>query len=152
MKRVLDAGAVISGFPLEDSLTVPEVIDEVLSKQADWNLAALESRGLSVRAPSGDSVEKVRRASKETGDLDRLSYADASLVALALEFNATLVTDDYSVQNVCSVLGVPYKPIEKKGIDNRWKWAWFCRKCKKKLSGKVECPICGGEPYQRRVE
>ena len=99
--------------------------------------------------PDAQYIEKVRVVSDETGDSSRISEADASLLALALQLEATLVTDDYSMQNVASILGIDIQNIEKEGIKGIWKWQWTCRKCKKKLDGPGECEICGGDAYKR---
>jgi UPF0271 protein len=73
-----------------------------------------------------------------------LSPADFSIVALALELDTVLVTDDFAVANVASVLGVSVIPATPgKKIRETRKWISYCSVCAKTFGGQKECPICG---------
>ena len=146
---VLDAGAIISGVMPGDSLTSSLVKEEVLSRDAQWNLESLLSKGLSIKDPEDEYIAKVDSDAKRSGDDSRISRADVSILALSLERKATLVTDDYSIQNVAKRLGITFLPVQQKGITAEWEWYWLCRKCKAKMDGPGECLICGGEAYKR---
>ena len=146
---ILDAGAIISGVMPGESITSSLVKEEVLSRDAQWNLESLLSKGLSIKDPEDIFIKKVDSDAKASGDDSRMSKADVSMLALALEYKATLVTDDYSIQNVAKRLGITYLPVQQKGITAEWEWYWLCRKCKAKMDGPGECLICGGEAYKR---
>ena len=147
---VLDAGALIAGYLQKDSMTTPQVQAEAMSREAGWNLESLLSRGLTIRSPNEESIEQVKAAASKTGDDSRLSNPDVSVLALALQLSATLITDDYSVQNVARVLGIKYMDLEQDGIKEVWQWYWVCKSCRKKLEGPGTCLICGGEGKKKR--
>ncbi len=90
------------------------------------------------------SLSKVKEAAKGTGDSARLSRTDTEILALALELRAAVATDDYSIQNLASVLGIEYMPMNMKGITKVVRWNYLCTGC-----GKVfkephpDCPVCG---------
>ena len=147
---VLDAGALIAGYLPDGAVTTPEIQAEVVSREANWNLESFLSRGLTIESPTKESLEQVRKTTKETGDDSRLSYPDLSVLALALQLSAVLVTDDYSVQNVAKVLEIQYMSLEQDGIKEVWEWHWVCNKCRKKMDGEGICLICGGEGKKKR--
>lgn len=148
---VLDSTFFLLGWRLADIpgrallFTVPEVLEEVRSTEGRLRLSALPE--LSVASPSRDSVRRVMEALRETGD--RLSDADLKVVALALELGGEVVSDDYSVQNVCGRLAVPFRPLFTPGIKKVFRWGYRCLSC-----GSVyfhdhgRCPRCGG-PLRR---
>jgi len=99
---------------------------------------------LKVSQATSASISKVRDAARSTGDSVRLSPVDVEVLALALELGAKVVTDDYSIQNLATVLNVEYIPRSMKGITKVVRWNYLCTGC-----GKVfrehhpDCPICG---------
>ena len=149
MRYVLDtnfflAGMDPSGIDGERYIT-PEIKAEVEkgfpARKMEYYL---ESDIISIASPSEDSVEAVMRASEETGDIARLSLADISILALALELSAAIITDDYSVQNLASVLEISYIPLNEKGINEIWRWKYRCTGCGRIFDEWYEqCPICG---------
>jgi UPF0271 protein len=110
-------------------------------------MESMLAAGLEVVSPAEDALGRVREAAADTGDDARLSAADADCVALVLELGGVLVTDDYSMQNVCSRLGVPYRPFLQGGIGREVRWGLRCRGCGRRFGkGEVkgeECPVCG---------
>jgi UPF0271 protein len=71
-------------------------------------------------------------------------------VALALDINkkpdqeATILSDDYSIQNVASTLDIKYQGFLQKGITKKFKWVSRCPGCGKQFNEiKKICPICG---------
>ncbi|HEQ78990.1 MAG TPA: ribonuclease VapC [Euryarchaeota archaeon] len=148
---VLDSGAIIFGVDLKGAVTTNLIIDEVKSRNATWNLETLENDGLEVLTPKSEWLKKAREGAKGSGDLRKLSKADISIIALALELDGIILTDDYAVQNVASILSLKCLPVEKEKIGKVLKWEWLCKKCKKKLESEDECPICGGTAYRRVV-
>ncbi len=145
LKRVLDASALLTGrqFPGE-LVTVPGVLRELRRHGMTPPLEAILDTQVRVLTPGDDAQERVRAAAESTGDAHRLSPTDRDLLALALELGATLVTDDYSIQNVCRILGVPFEPILTPGIKETWTWSYRCTGCGRTWpEWHGECPTCG---------
>ncbi|HII40402.1 MAG TPA: NOB1 family endonuclease [Thermoplasmata archaeon] len=145
MKRVLDASALLTGrqFPGELA-TVPGVLRELQRHGMTPQLEAVLETQVRWLSPGGPAQERVRAASESTGDAHRLSPTDRDLLALALELGATLVTDDYSIQNLCRILGVRFEPILTPGIKEAWTWSYRCTGCGRTWpEWHEECPTCG---------
>ena len=154
MKYVLDSSALLSGKPLpqaSDCVAPPMIVGEVRKGRAGSSAAYLIEAGLDVRAPSEVSIQKVLVAASKTGDSSRVSAADVEALALALETGATLLTDDYSMQNLATVLGMPFQAVSQRGIAQVWSWVRRCRGCYKEWpEGVKECPDCGSEILVKR--
>ncbi|WP_297512683.1 PIN domain-containing protein, partial [Thermococcus sp.] len=109
-----------------------------------------------VLVPSKESVEVVMEAARKTGELNELSEADIEVLALAYELKATLLTDDYNLQNIAKTLGIPFKTL-KRGIKRVIRWNYVCIGCGKRFSEMPPegvCPDCGSPvrliPKRRR--
>jgi endoribonuclease Nob1 len=145
MLRVLDASALLTGrqFPGELA-TVPGVLREIRRHGLTPQLEAILETQVRVLSPGPAAQERVRAASEDTGDAQRLSPTDRELLALALEQGATLVTDDYSIQNLCRSLAIPYEPVLLPGIQEAWRWTYRCTGCGRTWpEWHEECPTCG---------
>lgn len=92
-------------------------------------------------------TSEAEKAASETGDLPRLSPVDLEILAIAIETNQTLFTDDYSLQNVCRSLDHPFQPVSNRKSTQQWSWELRCIGCRatKKADSKTEqeCDICG---------
>jgi len=145
MKRVLDASALLAGrqFPGE-LVTVPGVLRELQRYGMTPQLEAVLDTQVRVLSPGEDARERVRAAGESTGDAHRVSPTDRDLLALALELGATLVTDDYSIQNLARILGISYEAILTPGIKETWTWSYRCTGCGRTWpEWHEECPVCG---------
>lgn len=145
MRRILDSSALLTGreFPGE-LFTVPEVLDEVERHGLTPQLEAFLATHVAVVSPGPDPARRVRDASRTTGDEPRLSPTDVAVLALAVDLGGTVVTDDYSIQNVCQAIGVPYETAMAPGIRDRWTWAYRCTGCGRTWPTWHEaCPTCG---------
>ena len=148
---VLDAGAFYAGIPFLSSgryCTTQAVLDEVkhIKKSHGAIDVLLETGSLQVIDPSKGSIEKIKTAAKKTGDFAKLSQADFSIVALALELGTVLVTDDYAVANVAASLKIPVKSTSSKGIKETRKWIAYCSACGRAFGPEAkECPLCGNK-------
>ncbi len=145
MKVVLDTSAL---FGLEQ--VPPEwdayVTEGVLAELEKYNDRRSENllHTIKVSQATASSLSKVKDAAKGTGDSSRLSRTDIGVLALALEIQATVVTDDYSIQNLASVLGVEFLPMNMKGITKVVRWNYLCTGCGKVFKEpQPDCPICG---------
>ncbi|MHA1525440.1 MAG: ribonuclease VapC, partial [Promethearchaeota archaeon] len=53
---------------------------------------------------------------------------------------------DYSMENLCSVLDIPFSPLIKKGIKSKIIWEVYCPICSKVYNAEDlnnPCEICG---------
>ncbi|MHA2184107.1 MAG: NOB1 family endonuclease [Promethearchaeota archaeon] len=146
--------------------TTPSIIEEVkVSKYKDKNrnilnkiTAAIENKKLEVKIPKEVSIRKVKDIAKKTGDLKALSDADNGLIALAWELiensheNVTMLTNDYSIENVCSELNIPFSPLFKEGIKHKIRWQVYCVNCgtiHKSSELNEFCENCGSKLKRR---
>jgi UPF0271 protein len=154
---VLDTSAFIAGYdPLsvsDEQFTVPTVMEELIANSMPWVRlnAAVESGKLRVRTPEEWSMRMVQESSKALGDMLYLSAADLRVLALALElkdegYSPSIVTDDYSIQNVANQLGLRFSSLMTYGIRYRLHWILYCPACHHKYPADYRlknCKICG---------
>jgi UPF0271 protein len=112
--------------------------------------ALIDAGNLIVRDAEQQYIEKVISVAKETGDYLRLSQADLSVLALAFQLQMILVSDDYAVENIATLLKIPFKTIGTKGIVAVRKWIPFCSTCNKAYNSSTnQCLICGNKLKRR---
>ena len=88
----------------------------------------------------------MEEAARKSGDIGRLSPVDITVLALALDVNGTVMTDDYSIQNTARIMGIPYRAVGQTGITKVEKWNYQCIGCGKWYKEKMpDCPICGSQ-------
>lgn len=141
---VLDSSALFAMEQLPDCdfCCPPGVVDE-LRRYKDHRLD-LWGDMLRVSECTGASIKKVGEAASKSGDSGRLSPVDISVLALALDVGGTILTDDYSIQNVARIMGIPFTPVGQDGIKKVEKWNYQCIGCKKWYKEKLpDCPVCG---------
>ena len=162
---VLDTPALIAGYsmPAEAGAhyTTPSVLEEARMKPFGkaWVETSVRSGKLSVRKPDRRFVEEVGRKAGELGE-EGLSETDVEVLALSLQlarsgFEVTVVSDDYSVQNVAVSLGMGFKPLTTRGIRELIRWVVYCPGCKKTFREPPEdmvCPVCGTHLKRRAAE
>lgn len=156
----MDASALLLGFTESSGellLTCKEVLEEVrYGGAAPYRVAAVrEKAGLRVREPKAEYVERVMKAAAEAGE-QGLSEADVKLLALTLElseegWDASLVTSDYAVQNIASLLGLQAEAILHRGIREEIRWETYCPACGWSGGGVAGgvCPRCGARLKRR---
>ena len=150
---IIDSSALLSGKQInfDDAvlLTTSGVSNEFTPGGQDYNnFQFLIEKGMKIRDPTKESIIKIYTESKKTGDFDRLSNADKEIIALALDLkndnNVTILTDDYSIQNVANAIGLKFESISQKVIKKSFKWSFRCTGCGKKFKDNINiCPICG---------
>jgi rRNA maturation endonuclease Nob1 len=152
---IIDTSAILSGKPIVITdaaiITTPGVSDEFSPGGRDFHIfELLKETGLMIQMPSNEAQTTVKQTAQETGDDRRLSVADIEIVALALDINkkpdqeATILCDDYSIQNVASTLNIKFQGFLQKGITKKFKWVSRCPGCGKQFNEiKKICPICG---------
>lgn len=154
---ILDTSAFITGFdPLsvsEEQYSVPTVKDELIERSLPWVRfkAAVDSGKLKLKAPRVRFLDEVKASSKAVGDVLFLSPVDLQVLALALEqksigYEAVIVTDDYSIQNVADRVGINFVSLANFGIRFQLKWIIYCPACYRKYPSDYKfqfCKICG---------
>ena len=154
---VLDTSAFLVGFDpfsvSEDQATVPKVKEEIRKNSMSWVRfkTAVENGKLKVKSPSEEYWNKVKASANRVGDSFFLSETDLQILALALELRAEgctpqIVTDDYSIQNVATQMGIDFVSLATFGIRRLLEWVRYCPACHKKYPANynsTECAVCG---------
>ena len=153
--RILDASAFYAGVPFRsssDCYTTSLVYDEIkhIKKNHDALGTLLETNRLKIREPSKESTDAAITASKNTGDFPQLSKQDISIIALCIEVNGEIISDDFAISNVARNLGLKISPIMTKGIEDVGRWVHYCPGCRTNHTSGKECPMCG-TPLKRKL-
>ena len=155
--RVLDATAFYAGIPFSsnDSFMttsiVYEEIQHIKAKQGALEMLQQTNR-LQIRDPSEENIIIVTDVSIKTGDNSTISKQDVSIIALALENDIELITDDFAVTNVAKQLKIRTSSLMTKGIGTVGKWISYCSICGKEFSRQKECPICGNKLNRKLIK
>ena len=112
----------------------------------------LNTNRLVIRQPQTESQQRVEKCAKETGDIHSLSEQDISCIALSLELNAELISDDFAVSNVSNELGINTIPLMTNGIKVIGKWIFYCPACKKDFFNEKNCLLCGNKLKKKLVK
>jgi UPF0271 protein len=141
---VLDSSAFIDEYHTDEQTATIPLVREELEDESAYRFDAMEGSGMHIHIPGEQTVEKVRRAAGEIGDLAELSDTDVRLIAATFELDGTLVTDDYAMQNVAERLNVDIDVIAKEGITEQRDWNFQCQGCGREFDdNKDRCPVCG---------
>ena len=144
---VVDANVFIHGrgsYPFERGITVQEVIDELESDQGKNMLRNIDYE---VRRPSAEIIEKVSEKSESINS--PTSKPDEKLLALAMELEEVIVTDDIALQNLALHLGVDFRGFLEDEIDEKFRWKILCKNCGSEVS-KNRCSSCGSTRLRRK--
>jgi UPF0271 protein len=156
---VLDTSAFLAGFdPFSlgtEQVTVPKVEEEILrNSMVKMRFeTAVESGKVKVKAPAQEFLNAAKASASKVGDSFKLSEADMQLLALALQlknegYTPQIVTDDYSIQNVATQMGIGFLALATFGIKRLLEWIRYCPACHREYpanSKTKECQICGTE-------
>ncbi|CAI50584.1 rRNA maturation endonuclease Nob1 [Natronomonas pharaonis DSM 2160] len=149
--HVLDSSAFINDYTTDEQLATIPLVREELESEAGYRFDALEGSGMRIHIPDPETVERVKRAARETGDAETLSRTDIRLLATAFELDGVLVTDDYAMQNVADKLDTAVEVIAQEGIDERRDWNYQCQGCGRTFDEHHErCQICGSDLERKR--
>ena len=155
--RVLDSSAFYAGIPFssnEPSYITPIVYNEIehIKKDHDAVQILVETKRLTILEPEQQFIVVVNNTAKKSGDFPNLSQEDISTVALSLQLEAELVTDDFAVSNVAKNLNIKVIPVMTKGIKNIVTWVYYCPGCETNFSKTMECPNCGNMLKRKRLK
>jgi len=141
---VLDSSAFINEYHTDEQIATIPLVREELEDEAAYRFDALEGSGMHLHIPEDNTVERIERAARETGDLAELSETDIRLIAAAFELDSRLVTDDYAMQNVAEKLDVNVEVIARDGITEQRDWLFQCAGCGREFDeNRDRCPVCG---------
>jgi len=148
---VLDAGVftqsasgIFANFSGDAILATTQfVFEELVSDSARLAVEILGEK-LNLINPKEGTIKEVMIAATEMGEYG-ISRTDASVIALAKDMGGTVVSDDYTMQNVCTGLNVPWLPVRKKGITDfrKYESRTKCKACGRPLTGGSTCAFCG---------
>ena len=151
---VLDTSVLYYGKDLPtgyELIISPGVVRELEKEGMGERLELLLATRIRVSSPTKRSLQRVEKEALGTGDSSRLSETDKEILALAMDLGYQLLTDDYSIQNLATVLGVPYRGFDQKGITKVLVWEAKCTGCGKILGPEIkECDVCGRPTKMRR--
>jgi len=144
--HVLDSSAFIHEYHTTDQMASIPAVEDELEGESAYRFDAMEGAGMHIHIPADNTVETIERAAAETGDGQELSDTDIRLIAATFELDATLVTDDYAMQNVAEHLGVAVEVIAREGISEQRDWRFQCQGCGREFDDhRDRCPICGSD-------
>lgn len=146
----LDATAFYQGFHLHSNntcITTGLVFEEISHIQEKFSVleSLISNKRIVILEPNVKTIEMIKSITTQLGET-RLSKADISIIALAKESNATLVTDDFAICNLAKTLAIGLLNLGTKGIKDTRKWIKFCKSCGKGYppTQKV-CSLCGNK-------
>jgi UPF0271 protein len=162
---VLDTSAFVAGFDpfsVREEQAAPPMVEEEVKRNTMTLLrlnTAVESGRIKIFAPSQEFMDKVKASAAGVGDSFFLSETDKQVLALALEIKARgdtpqVLTDDYSIQNVATKLGVGFVSLATFGIRRVLTWVRYCPACHRKYPANykaTESSICGTELKRKPV-
>jgi UPF0271 protein len=151
MIYLLDASVFFTDISIDGpAYTTPSVVAELVDLRSRCRYEALAATGLTVREPDPSYFTSVDEAAGQTGDAAVLSATDRDILALALELDAVLVTDDFAVQNVAHRLRIQTKSIQQRSA-RPIRWRFRCTGCGRYWREPGECPVCGA-PIKRKLK
>ena len=143
MKAILDSSFFFSDCPVTGEVyTTPSVLNELIDIRSRGRFEKFSAEGLKVVSPNEKTKKRVLLVAKKTRDISIISDTDCDILALALDLEAVLCTDDFAIQNVAGVLGVQTVPIIQRKAK-RIHWKYRCSGCGRYFDHDGECLICG---------
>jgi len=154
--KVLDTSGILRSdldFSRNKYIITNSVLSELLDESARVAIeAALKSKNIILAEPREDFLKKVKEAAIKTGDISEMSSTDLDILAVALERNLVIISDDYRVQNVASALGLEFETTIHEGIKHRLRWFKICEGCGRKYPMESDlCEICGSRLKKRAM-
>lgn len=112
---------------------------------------AVENSRVKVRVPSEEYWKRAKTSANRVGDSFFLSETDLQILALALELReegcaSQIVTDDYSIQNVATQIGIDFVSLATFGIRRLLEWIRYCPACHREYPADYnskKCAVCG---------
>jgi UPF0271 protein len=158
---LLDTSAIIQGYSPSNSsilFTVNEVLEEVKGNLTRLRIESMiKTNNLVILEPKKRFLTCIDRVSKDLGEKNVLSIADKKILALGLQlmdegYDPIIISDDYSIQNLSTYMGLKCKGLATVGIKKVLGWTIYCQGCKNKFDEMPydkNCSICG-TPLKRK--
>jgi UPF0271 protein len=154
IRYILDSTAFYAGLHLQaiEIFTTEEVIKEVKHIKSKYNIleTLIQTSSLKIINPSEPYIAKAKELAMQSNELDKLSMADLSIIALALELNYEVITDDYAITNILKRNNIKvinlYNKIRKVG-----KWIKYCKYCNIDYSNDNICERCGNKLSRKLI-
>ena len=117
----------------------------------------IDASEIFIVTPSSSSLEHVKSFALKAGNLNDLSEADISVLALALDIKqekeVEIWSGDFDIQNVCTFLNLKYYDPLKRAITEKRLFIWRCTACKTTYQKKMDhCPECGNLSFHRIIK
>ncbi len=146
---VVDANVFIHGrgsYPFSKAITIQEVVDEL---QSSHGKNMLRNADYEVRIPSSQEVEIVGTKSQELNS--PTSEADEKLLALAMQLDKVVLTDDIALQNLALHLDIDFQGFLEDDLEEKVRWKKICKNCGNEVS-QNRCSSCGSTRLRRKQE
>ena len=154
---IIDTSVIICGaLPFIDGkiATIKEVIEESKDYKSKVMIdTAIIQKRVQIKEPTFDSIKKVKDEIRRISC--NLSETDTKLIALTFDHKdqAILLSDDYSVQNIASLLNLEFSSVKERGIREAIEWKFQCIGCKKIYDTTHKtCTECGSKLRRIRVD
>ncbi len=121
-KFVMDSAVILNNFNFSFSenevyFTTNEILVEIIDLRSRQLVeTGLKQGKIKIKEPSKKSLFVAKKAAKELNIFHKLSPADFSILALALEIKLPLLSDDYQIQKVCLKLELDFEPVFREKI------------------------------------
>jgi rRNA maturation endonuclease Nob1 len=119
---IMDSAVILNNFNFsfnenERYITTNRVLDEIIDLRSKQLIEfGLKNGKIIVKEPSKKSLEIVKHTAKIHRLDSKLSNADISILALALDLKKTLLSDDFKVQKMCLFLDIKFDSIFREKI------------------------------------
>lgn len=146
-KAVVDANVLIHSrgqFPVKTALMPPSVYGEVKSEISQLKMEKLNVQPID---PSEESLDKVKVKSQEISS--PTSKQDERALALAIDQNILLITDDKALQNLALYLEADFDTFNTEKVSEKRSWKMVCDNCGTEVSS-LPCSRCGSRNLSRK--
>lgn len=162
-KLILDSSALINAPVLsfkEELLTTEKAFNELKTIEVKHlALNAIKQGKLKIIEPKQEFIEKVKEKIEEKGFKKKLSNADKSIIALALQLKKEkkaieVITDDYSIQNFLKIFRIKFSGILQGKIKKILEFKLICPGCNKEFLHKYNakyCDFCGSQLIKKPI-
>jgi len=144
---VLDANVIIHSrgqIPVKKVYITEKVFEEIESTSGRMVLEKLE---YSMANPSEESLDRVRDKSSEINS--PTSSEDESALALAIDKDLSLLTDDKALQNLALHLEADVEGFNTNEVSEKRRWRKVCDNCGNEVAD-ARCSSCGSRSVIRK--
>ncbi len=153
-KYVLDATVFIGyDFQLLQKLensqfyTTPSILNELKDFKSRMNFKVLqETKKIIISHPDYKDLILTQKKIEKIDPNTLLSSSDIEILALSWRIGATLITNDYRLQNLAILLNTAIDNLSGKKITKTVKWYLKCKNCGQIEKNNIDsCSNCNGK-------